>query len=400
MNYNLKNILVVDNQCDEFQSELEATFSTGGCKIMFCSTKDEAIAALESGYLFDIVILDWYLEPDNDLLSKLVLSKIKETKFLPVFIWSHHVPNFQDSFDKGEVNYPSTMINNLSKDEVNPNSIKEKLNDWLNQSISAQLSLVYRIEIKKALEEIFFDLSDIHDVELSVILRIIIGDGINIDWSNDFILNLLHRKLVREETFENQLRNMLLALPSDTISKYESKNNIVNKILYFFSKSIYPRFGDIVQCTGKSLETFFLITTPDCDLEQQKTRFLDVVELLPLGDKKLQLNTSQKVQIKEGKHPSFYLLPSILIAGSFIDFVAVFKSKNRLMVERDFKDVKYPEVAPVKISFKEKFVLDGEQIDVKMICGFSEPYKSDFLNKLTSHNTRIGTPDIKKLWAN
>jgi len=394
----IKNILVVDDHIEELKEDIEESYKNENCELHFCGDKDSAMKILESGIQIDLVILDWYLEPENPLLSILIIQKIRGLIFIPIFIWTQHKINYEESFNNGEVDYPTQLIHSIDKSEVTPDSIRQILTTEISKCPSVQISEIYRAMIKKSLEEIFFDLSSIHDVELSALLKIIMGENDTIDWSSDFILNLLHKKLVREEDFENKLKELLTSLPNETINEYKSKDLMINKILYFTPHSKYPRFGDIIHCKGKDLDSYGLIINPDCDLEQKKTRFIEVIELLKIDDDKLKLKKDHKDKIANNNYPSYYYLPAVKVGEGFVNFVAVFKSKSRLLVNRDLKDVKYPEVAPNKISFEDGFIFDRHEIDIELICGFSDPYKSDFLNKLASHNTRIGIPDIKKFW--
>lgn len=394
----IKNILIVDDHFEEFEEDLKNSFHEKDCKLHFCIDKESAMNALDSGINFDLVILDWYLERENNLLSKSVLTKIRSLFFIPVFIWTQHKVDYEESYNSGEIDFPKDLIYGVDKNEINPETIKEILEAQMSNCLTIKLSEIYRTMIHKGLEQIFFELSGIHNIELAVVLRIIMGDGDNVDWSSDFILNLLHRKLVREEVFESKLRELLITLPADNVTEGKFKNLLINKILYFFPNSKYPRFGDIILYKTEHIKLFGLIINPDCDLEQKKSRYIEIIELVKFDDATLQLTAGQKSQIKNNNHPSFYYLPCMLYNHVYTDLIAIFKSKTRLEAVRDYTGVKYPEIATEKMSFDDKFIIGGKEVEIELISAFSEPYKSDLLNKLTSHNTRIGIPDIKKLW--
>ena len=145
-----------------------------------------------------------------------------------------------------------------------------------------------------------------------------------------------------------------------------------------------------------------VIFTPDCDMEQKNTRYLDMVGLRSLDDAELGLTVGRKQSIREQNTPSYSLFPSIDQTGNgeFADFVAIMKS--RLLIEEKLEEhagtqLVFPQSSG-RLTFETSFRFDGKSATLRLICSLSNPYKSDFLQRLHSHNSRVGTPNIKNLW--
>lgn len=94
-------------------------------------------------------------------------------------------------------------------------------------------------------------------------------------------------------------------------------------------------------------------------------------------------------------HGAFYSFPCVKMDNELKDFVAVFKKKIILKQYRDnFRN--YPDSFSRPL-YSHSYILNNEDANVISICSIVDPYKSEFLHKLHSCNSRVGIPDIKKL---
>ena len=153
---NVQRVLLIDDDYLGFEETLREDFKQNQIVLHCCGTKDEAITILDSGINFDVVILDWYLEEQNHLLSLLVLKHLQNRCFIPVFIWSDHIANYQESLERGNITYPAQLIQGIAKDEVSWTSIQDKITFWFQNSLTAQISYIYRQQIRQSLENVFF----------------------------------------------------------------------------------------------------------------------------------------------------------------------------------------------------------------------------------------------------
>lgn len=394
----LQRVLLIDDEYGQFEDELGEDFKKNNIDIRFCETKDKAVELLDTGMGFDLVILDWFLEEDNNFLSRLVLKHLQNRSFVPVFIWSNHIANYNESVEKGEVEYPENLIKGIAKEDVSVEAIQDKVSEWFQESLPAQISNVYRRQIRQGLEKVFFELVQVPNQDIASLLKFLVGDGQNIDWSNDFILNLLHRELIRDREFCEGLAELLQHASSISgKGDYEERRQILNKVLYYQSDAKFIRCGDIIQFQSEDNKTTFgIVVNPACDLENKNTRYMELVELRKLRDETFNIKSSTKNTIMQYKHPSFYPFPAVALNSELDDFVGIFKSK--IVLEQRFPEntVRYPGTSK-RVEYSDIFLLNKQDIRVEFICRLDNPYKSDFLQKLHAHNSRVGIPDIKNL---
>ncbi len=396
----IKRILFVDDDCESYKEDFENYYSSKGIEIIYCKTKDEGIRKLEDKYHFDLILLDWFLEdPESSVLSISFLSELRKRRFLPVFIWTHHLDNYEQELLKETIPYPKDLIRGISKEEFESPQLQEKVTDLYETCKIAHLSKFYRETIHKKLEEVFFELSEISGTNLIKIIKAIVGEAKNIDWSNDFILNLIHRLLISDKDFIKNIDFLLSESPSISITTEEEiRKEVINKIFYYKSNPNRLRCGDIIQIRNQdSCSKVAIIITPDCDLANAKTKFVELIELREINDSEIALSKSNKILIEKFNHPSFYYFPFVQCPDEYKDLVAILKSKIILMENVD--NIKpYPSSSKL-LEYSDNFYIDKTEYKIELICSLSEPYKSDFLNHLHSHNFRVGIPDIKKLWS-
>lgn len=396
----LNRILVVDDD-ETLREGIVESFKEENVEVIFCLTKDEAITKIDSRQYFDLIILDWFLEnPEESILSQRVLSHLYDRHFIPVFIWSEYIDDFNSVRDSGKIKYPANLIVGISKDEITVTGLKDRIRQLLEQSLTAQVSRVYRESITHNLEKTFFELAEIPDEDLASILKILIGSEENIDWSNDFILNLIHRRLLADIGFIEKLKTLVMAATNITgTEELAKRRKIVNKVLYFQGTPNIIRCGDIVGLkAGDNVLKYGIIVTPDCDIEQKKTRYLEIIELKKINDAELSLTTDQKKVIMQyNPREPFYYFPSVLIDGDLDnDFVAILKAKIIVEALYEGNETKYPGV-PQKLNYSGRYLFKDKEVQLTHICSKSNPYKSDFFQKLYANNSRVGTPDIKYL---
>ena len=393
----LQRVLLIDDECSQFQETIAEDFQQHGIDIRFCETKDEAINILDSSLPFDLVILDWFLEEDSNVLSRLILKRLQETIFVPVFIWSNHIVDYEESAQKGEITYP--LIKGIAKNDMTAEIVQENISVWFQNSVTAQISNLYRQQIHSGVEKLFFDLAKIPNQDIAALLKFLVGDGITIDWSHDFILNLLHRQLIGDETFCERLRTLLRTTKSVIEEKgnLEERKAVLNKVLYYRSDVQFVRCGDIVKFPANEGEQKLgIVVTPACDLESRNTRFLEVVELQKLWDESFTIKSSTKKTIAQYKHPSFYFFPAVSVDEGITDLTAILKAKIVFEHQSSSTHLRYPETQK-RMEYADSFRFNNNDVTLEFLCRLDNPYRSDFLQKLHAHNSRIGIPNIRNL---
>ena len=397
----IKRILFVDDECENFRGAFDNSFAQKGIEIVYCKTKDEGFNELTNRRHYDLILLDWFLEePDTNILSIAFLTELKKKLFVPVFIWTQQYENFEQELLRGTIPYPKDLIRGISKEEFESNQLQEKVAELYENCKIANLSEIYRETLHHKLEEVFFELSEVSGINLIKIIKSVAGESNNIDWSNDFILNFIHRRLISDNDFIQKISSLLSdssGVPDATEEKI--KKELISKIMYYKPNPNRIRCGDIINIKDISDSSkLAIIVSPDCDLANENTRYIELVELRKLEDAELSLNNPNKEKIKNFKHQSYYFFPSLELNKEYIDFVAILKSKVILTEKVDNNNSNYPKPSK-QLEYIDYYAIGETLAEIEFICRLDEPYKSDFLNHLHSHDLRVGIPDIKKLWS-
>lgn len=392
----MKRVLIIDDDCLAEKETILESFAETDVEPILCSTKEEAMKWINTKALFNCIVLDWFLEDDeSSLLSQQILREIEGKYYAPVLIYTAHAENYRAAKEAGEITYPDNLIKEV--DKVNFTEISAAVNSWLNENYTAQLSAVYLGEVYASIHKAFCDLNNIPHGNIASVYKHIIYENGNIDWNNDFIINLLLNEITSNESF----RNNLIALVDEVrdinpATTPEDRKKVLNRILYYKSNSQYLANGDIVQITTNRdrVDTvkFGIIVTPNCDLAHKNTKYIEIIELIEHRTMPLR-NTDGS--ISGNKNISHYFLPGVRkIDDSFIDLVAVYKSK-KLLVSMGNDGNRYPEVNE-RLSYNGSFSVDNSACRINYLCSLMNPYKSEFMQKKNSHDSRIGIPEVYK----
>lgn len=397
---NIKRILFIDDECESFKGDFETIFAQTGIEIVYCKTKDEGVNALNDNCHYDLVLLDWFLEePDSSILSIAFLAQLKRKLFIPVFIWTQQYENYEQELLRGAIPYPKDLIRGISKEEFESTQLQAKVTELYRNCKVAHLSKIYRETLHQKLEEVFFEFSEVSGVNLIKIIKSVVGETNNTDWGNDLILNFIHRHLISDREFIQNIISLLVD-SSEISSQIDErvKEEIINKIMYYKHVPNRVRCGDILSIKdSNNVSKLAIIISPDCDLANGNTRHIELVELRKLEDSEMNLSNSNKEKIKKFNHPSFYFFPSLKPNENHQDFVAILKSKIILTEKVDNNSSNYPKPSK-QLGYDDYYAIGETLAEIEFICRIDEPYKSDFLNHLHSHDIRVGIPDIKKLW--
>jgi hypothetical protein len=395
----MNNILLIEED-EALAEKLKSEFEANSINVFFCKDRESAEFYINDSHQFDAVILDWFFEnPEDSTISKLILKKLNKTHFRPVFIYTNNKPNFEQTPPE-EIDFPQNLISCHSKD-TGFKELMGRIDELLRGNITLQLADTYRKSIFRTFENILFELNSMQNVDLSKILNRIYGNGENIDWSSDVILNLLHRALINDDHFVENISDLLKRNnPTKSTPNSDESKKIANRLIYYHSKSNIIKTGDIVSISNRSnrIISYGIVVTPDCDLEMLKTKFLEIIELEYLTSGKFGFTADQVSAIKRFQNDSFFFLPSILISNTLTDFVAVLKSKLIVQEHSETSNPKYPS-ARKRFLYNSIHAYKDVKVNLKLICSISNPYKAEFLQKLHTNDSRVGIPDIKDLFS-
>lgn len=195
----MKRILIIDDDCLAEEESIREGFAGTDVELFLCDTRDKAMKLINSKALFDCIVLDWYLEDENSNLSRLILKALEKEYYAPVLIYSNHALNFREERDSGIFFYPENLICEVDKGDFK--DISAKVLDWLNTNTTAKLSNIYLEKVYEKIHQTFWNLNDIPHGNIASVYKHISSENGNIDWANDFVVNLLLQNLVSDENF-------------------------------------------------------------------------------------------------------------------------------------------------------------------------------------------------------
>lgn len=384
----MKRVLIIDDDCFKEEESIREGFAETGIDFFLCDNKDEGLKLIRSSALFDCIVLDWYLEEENSELSQLVLKQLERKYYAPVLIYSAHSENFRQVRDSGAITYPVNLIHEV--DKGNFKDLLLKVSAWVDTNTTARLSNIYLEKVYEHIHKTFWSLNDIGDGNIAAVYKNIISENGNIDWSNDFIINLLLQSITSDKIFRDGVSLLIEQVQTDNlVTSTAEKRKILNKILYFKSTPEFLSNGDIIKIRSAEQSCYGFITTPDCDLSQNNTRYIEFIEVIKYKSIPLLNKDSSIAENGNGNH--FYL-PAVLDGESMIDMVAVFKANHFLTAKNNRSD-KYPGVA-TRIKYADTFIYNNSDCSLTYICSLVNPYKSELLHKKNSHNSRVGIPGV------
>ena len=384
----MKRVLIIDDECFSEKESIKKGFEGTGVEFFLCDNKDDGIKYVRSRALFDCIVLDWFLDGESSMLSQLILKELEGNYYIPVLIYSAHSENFRADRDGGKVTYPDNLIQEVAKE--NFADIRTKVEEWLNTNTTAKLSNIYLEEIYDKIHRVFWNLNDIKDGNIAAVYKNIISENGNIDWANDFIINLLLHSVTTDKGFRDKIQPLITQIQTSKFqTTHDEKRKVINKILYYKSTPEFISNGDLIKINDGEQCFYGFITTPDCDLSQKNTCYIEFIKLVRF--RSVTLGNSNDT-IAEGKSSNHYFLPAVQDGSELIDLVAVYKAKHTIMA-KDNRDDKFPKVAN-RIRYADTFIYENSDCSVTYICSLVNPYKSELMQKKNAHDSRVGIPGV------
>jgi CheY-like chemotaxis protein len=390
----MKRVLIIDDDCVDNEESILADFEGTNVEVILCENKDQGLQWINSKAFFDCIVLDWYLGKgnENSLESRLVLKALEQNYYSPVLIYSAHSEIYRAEKEAGEFNYPDNLIQAVDKSGFN--DIKLKVTQWLDSNTTAKLSNIYIEKVYEKIHKTFWSLNEIPHGNIASVYKHIIAENGSIDWENDFIINMLLQSITSDDDFRNKISEMVVQLQAENpATSPAQKQKILNKILYSISNSPFINNGDIFKIQSAENISYGIITSPDCDLAQGKTKYIDFVELREQNDNLG--NTDERSRIQKNNSDSHFLFLSLeLTKNSFTDLVGILKSKNVIVCQNNDAP-KYPSVLN-RIKYSDSFNVDQSACRITYLCSLVNPYKAEFSQRKTSHDSRVGIPSVYK----
>jgi CheY-like chemotaxis protein len=369
----LQDVLVVDDQRQEVE-ELMTFLSGQGCHVHFYEKSEDARDFISSSPKLDLAILDYWIESDNSAIARLLLDELRNYHFVPVVIYSKHREEAEE-----QAYYPREMYIVIEK-AADVHALEKRVLQWFESSLHAQLAVLWSQTIRNSLVQSMWTLFSVSDNGLGLILKAIKAGNPTVQGHYE-LLDSLQRILFNYVTTSSNFMAGLQAivgrvkvdLDFNDAAILESYGRIKQIEMYIKPPDTSVlNTGDLFEKEGK----YYVLTTPSCDIYNDKTDSIDFIEAFEYGDF---LKTSRSFKRE--------MIPQLLAnsARQFNLHFLPFVSENLHLVCKFHSVVSHD---------KETFA--NEKAKWKKIATLSSPYREHFIQRYSAAVSRLGVIDLAK----
>ena len=259
---------------------------------------NEVISKLHS---ISFLILDWNLSgvqpiPKATIDDNIVfLKKLKETCFIPLFIFSDEDPHtIEVTLSENGITAENSPIFIKKKDELDTvEKLLGEIESWLKTTPSIYVLKEWEKATREAKTIMLSELSSIHPFWPSVLTKAIQDDGGDKNWE---LMNSLQNNLSYRIVFP-EFDNNIIGLEKEGITKEE-----VRKILecerFIPNNKLpdYPFAGDIYLVDNN----YYINIRPDCDIIREK-KDLYLLKGNVIEESKINSNTDDTIIFSQGE---------------------------------------------------------------------------------------------------
>ena len=259
---------------------------------------NEVISKLHS---ISFLILDWNLSgvqpiPKATIDDNIVfLKKLKETCFIPLFIFSDEDPHtIEVTLSENGITAENSPIFIKKKDELDTvEKLVGEIESWLKTTPSIYVLKEWEKATREAKTIMLSELSSIHPFWPSVLTKAIQDDGGDKNWE---LMNSLQNNLSYRIVFP-EFDNNIIGLEKEGITKEE-----VRKILecerFIPNNKLpdYPFAGDIYLVDNN----YYINIRPDCDIIREK-KDLYLLKGNVIEESKINSNTDDTIIFSQGE---------------------------------------------------------------------------------------------------
>lgn len=364
--------------------EVQRQLAGKGMRAELFTTRQEFRGGIARGDLFDLVVLDWFFEdPNTSVQAQLVLlNDLPNYRYVPVVVYTEE-PDAAKAEIEG-LRRPANRTPCFAKGEVTPEALAERVLKWYEASFNARLSAAWRQARSSAFEKGLYELDALESIDFQRTLQhllMIEAEGVfDVDHALEFLERFIARKVVSDailrETVKSELEKEQLPMPKTKQEKSEARRRepaLVNAHSYFEAKDEVSRTGDVVEVVHPKSSLFAVVLTPACDLENAKCAELRLIEAVEL-DREAERDSEWQMPPYQKAENGPYASPILNFHRTF--FVSdTSKQEGRLITYAD--------------KFVDRF---GTEVTLRCICRLDDPYRSDLLQKYSSHASRVGVP--------
>lgn len=358
-----RNALIIDNRLDEIK-ELKDDLKDRGISVISVDNSEDAQNLIKCRPEINFIIIDWYLNEENSMESKLFLSNLSDYLFVPIIIYTKQGTIEPKDFIKERG--LERIVRVLDKTDVDGELIFEEMGHWMQENPELKIFLKWSFEVEKNLNHVLWSIYDLETDGLKSLIRTIKADkdGSHMPVEYDLVglfIKVLLRKLNNTEKLFCSISGNVNELSEEAESITLNPEKI--KMFHMFERYISPPVsgpiwtGDILK---KSDDEYFVVVTPACDLcIKDKIDNILLLRAIPFGkyrtEKKIKPGKAEPI-IKNSKDVLHYL-PYILDCPDGLvcrfDNISSIKLKD---AKREIENENFIRIATVDSPFIENLI--------------------------------------------
>lgn len=355
-----RNALIIDNRQDEIE-ELKNDLEDRGISVIYVNNSEDAKKLIKHKPEINFIIIDWFLNEEDSMESKLFITNLSDYLFVPIIIYTKQgmidPTNFVEERDLGRI------VRVLDKTDVNGELIFEEMEQWVQENPELKIFLKWSFEVEKNLNQVLWKIYSLETDGLKSLIGTIKADEdasympVEYDLVGIFIKVLL-RKLHDAEKLLKSISGNVCELLDESAPLDPKKMEMFHTFERYISPPVSGPIwtGDILTTSDNE---YFVIVTPTCDLCNNKIDNVLLLGATPFGKYRIEKsinNEKAEVLIKNKTDVSHYLpyVPDcpdgLLCRFDNISYINIKDIKNEII------DEKYIRIATIDSPFIENLI--------------------------------------------
>lgn len=266
-----RSALLIDNAPDEVMDLESDLRSRGMCTVLARDYKG-AQAIIQDRPEINVIVLDWYLNEEDSMESKLLLDHVKDNLFAPVLIYTKQSIEEPNSYVKERGLGKTVRV--FDKSKVDCDSVFNEMRRWIDENPELKIFLKWSFQVEKTLNAAVWRVHDLELGGLKAVLELAAHeeDASHTPAEHDLVgllLKVLSRRLSHNKDFFASIREDFEELMGSGGHVEADVDTI--RMFHEFERYIRPPVSEPIW-TGDILKNgqgeYSIVVTPVCDLCQ------------------------------------------------------------------------------------------------------------------------------------
>jgi hypothetical protein len=389
-------VAMVDDHIDDLRDWCKE-FEDAGIRTAIFDDRAAFEHSVERGDFYDAIILDWLFAGEDSSISRLILEgSIALNCFVPVFVYTEN-PEVADSELEDLRCQPGIPYNHIqvyAKAGVSPAELALSIKNWYATSTGTRVARAWRTARRKSFEQALYQLDTLEGENLRATLQhlIIAGEDSfpDVNHSIEFLERFVSRGVSADADFRMSIQKILdegRLDPAYALKLGSMPLMNAHRYIQVAPGDTAVQTGDVIDLyepDGTPLNISGVVVTPACDLDQRKCRELRIL-LVQQNGPQPGTKPDQWWQLKGFLRPG-----STTFENLWLNFHRAIILIDKAMQPSKEKKNLYERVLTYDKVYEDEF---HKQVLLRPLCHLDDPYRSDLLQKYSSHAARIGVPD-------